>query len=130
MIAGLQIVIILLLLEPQRRRRGVLVGIIGTGAVFVTIYYLGPGTLGLLYEAVSPIKERFGWLGLFSLAGLLAYAVAFVIAFRIDAKQNRAIKAGSKEAFDKRVNDLMRDQHYSHEDATAAAAKVRDEKKK
>jgi hypothetical protein len=61
---------------------------------------------------------------------LLAYSAALVFAYQIDAKQNRAIRAGSKEAFDKRVNDLMRDQHYSLEDATAAAAKVRDRKKK
>src|ERR1039457_3011026 len=129
-VACLQLVIILLLLEPQERRKKVLAWMLPFGVVCAAFYYLFPAALGLLYEVVSPIKERFGWLGLFTIAGLLAYSAALVFAYQIDAKQNRAIRAGSKEAFDKRVNDLMRDKHYSLEDATAAAAKVRDRKKK
>jgi hypothetical protein len=100
------------------------------GIVCAAVYYLIPAALGFLYEAVGPIKEKYGWSGLFFLTVVIGYAIALVFAYRIGAKQNRAIRAGSKEAFDKRVNDLMRDQHYSLDDATAAAAKVRDEKKK
>ena len=129
-VAVLQLVIILLLLEPQRRRRRALGAIIGVGAVCVAIYYLGPSAIGLLYEAVSPIKEKYGWSGLFIFIAVIVYVIALVIAFWIGAKQNREIRAGSKDAFDKRINDLMRDQHYSLEDATAAVVKIRDEKKR
>lgn len=126
----LQAVIIVLLCEPQKRRRATLGWIIAAGAVYAAIYYLGPGLIGLLYEAVEPIVGKFGWLALLALTGLLLYAVSLVVAFLADRKQNRAVRAGSKEAFDKRVKDLMSDQHLSFEEATGAATRVRDEKRK
>lgn len=66
---------------------------------------------------------------MFFLTVVIVYAVALGFAFRIGSKENRAIRAGSKEAFDKRVNDLMRGQRYSLEKATAAVERIRDEKK-
>jgi len=126
----LQVVIIVLLCEPQRRRRAELGWIIVAGAVYAAIYYLGPGLLGLLYEAVEPIVGKIGWVGLFVLAGVLLYAVSLVLAYRADEKERRAVRARSKEAFDKRVEDLMSSQHLSFEDATAAAARAGDEKLK
>jgi MFS family permease len=133
-VACLQLVIILLLIEPQRRRRATLGGIIGTGAicaaVYAAIYYLGPPLVGTLYETISSFKEEYGWSGLFVTTSIVVIVVVMVFASRVDLRQNRAIRAGSKEAFDKRVNDLMRDLHYSLEDATAAAIRIRDEKKK
>ncbi len=92
----LQVVIILLLCEPQRRRRAALGWMIVTGAVCAAIYYLGPGLSGLLYEAVEPIVGKFGWLGLFFFTAVLAYVVALFVAYRLDTKQSRAIRAGSK----------------------------------
>ena len=123
-------VIILLLCEPQRRRRVALGWIIAAGAVCLAINYLGPGLIGLLYEAFEPIVGKFGWPGFFALIVLILYAVSLIFAFRSGAKENRAIRAGSKEAFDKRVKDLMSGQSYSFEDATAVTTRIRDEKKK
>ena len=122
----LQVVIILLLCEPQRRRRAALGSMIAAGAACAAIYYLGPGLLGLLYEAAKPIVDKYGWLGLLTLVGLLVYAVSFVFAFRADARNKKAIRAGSKQAFDKHVEYLVRDQHLSHEDAVDFVIKMRD----
>ncbi len=129
-VACLQVVIILLLIEPQERRKSVLGWLFPLGAACVAVWYLSSTVFGLLFEAIRPIKERFGWSSLFIIAVALVYAVSLVFAYLIDAKQNRNIKAGSKEAFNNRVAYLMHDRHYSNEDAIAAVTKLRDEKKK
>jgi hypothetical protein len=100
------------------------------GIVCTAVFYLGPVVLGLLFEAVSTLKEKYGGSGLLVTLSIVGIVLVMVFASVVDTRQNRAIRAGSKIAFDKRVKDLMRDQHYSLEDATTAAAKVRDEKKK
>jgi hypothetical protein len=81
------------------------------------------------YESVRPVLARYGEFHLILLAGVIVFAVILVTAYRMDTKQNRAIRAGSREAFDRYVDDLIRKKHFSIEEATAAATQIRDGKK-
>jgi len=128
-IAGLQLVVIILVCVPQRRRLVALGGIGALGVVYLVIRRLFPVALGLLYEEVRPALARYGEFHLILLAGVLVFAVILLIAYRMDTKQNRAIRAGSKEAFDLFVDDLVLKKHFSLEEATAAAIRIRDGKK-
>jgi hypothetical protein len=129
-IGGLQIVIILLLLQPQRRRKSALLSMVICVGIGAALWYIGLPAVGILYGATKPFIEKFGWLHSFTLLALLGFGVTLLVAFWIDQKKNRAIRAGSKEAFDERVRIYMRDFSYSEEDAIAATNRIRDEKKK
>jgi hypothetical protein len=128
-IAGLQLVVIILVCVPQRRRLFALGGIGALGVVYLAVRRLAPAALGLLYEEVRPAITRYGEFNLVMLAGVLVFAIILLIAYRMDTKQNRAIRAGSQEAFDQYVDDLIRKKHVSLEEATAAATRIRDGKK-
>src|ERR1035441_8699848 len=128
-IAGLQLVVIILVCVPQRRRLFALGGIGALGVVGLVVRRLASEAVGEFYESVRPTLARYGEFNLILLAGVLVFAVILLIAYRMDTKQNRAIRAGSKEAFDRFVDDLILKKHFSLEEATAAATRIRDGKK-
>jgi hypothetical protein len=128
-IAGLQLMVIILLCVPQRRRPIVLGGIIVFGVVGLVLRRMASAGLGVFYESVRPVIVRFGEFHLILLAGVLIFAALLVLAYRMDTKQKRAIRAGSTEAFDQYVINLVGKKHCSLEEATAAATRIRDGKK-
>jgi hypothetical protein len=128
-IAGLQLVVIILVCVPQRRRLFALGGIGALGVVGLVVRRLASEAVEEFYESVRPVLARYGEFHLILLAGVIVFAVILVTAYRMDTKQNRAIRAGSREAFDRYVDDLIRKKHFSIEEATAAATQIRDGKK-
>lgn len=122
-IAALQIVIILLVCVPQRQRKTALLSISLVGLGFLAILFVGAPLLGGAFQTVRFVVAKVGWVPVV----LLAAAVTLTLIYRSEVKQNRAIRAGSTEAFDDKVKDLMRNLNYSHEDAIAAARRIRDE---
>src|ERR1039458_9264971 len=99
-IAGLQLVVIILVCVPQRRRLVALGGIGALGVVGLVVRRLASAALAEFYESARPVLVRFGEFNLILLAGGIVFAILLLIAYRMDTKQNRAIRAGSKEAFD------------------------------
>jgi hypothetical protein len=128
-IAGLQLVVIILLCVPQRRRLFALGGIGALGVVGLVVRRLASEALAEFYESVRPVLVRFGEFNLILLAGGIVFAILLLIAYRTDTKQYRAIRAGSKESFDRYVDELIVKKHLNLEEATAAATRIRDGKK-
>ncbi len=125
----LQLGIIALLCEPQERRpRLVRVFAIIVAGVFI-IQHVAPAVFGFLLEVFDPVIRKIGWVYSLCILVGIGYIIALGVGFWMDAKNNRAIRAGSQEAFDRRVATYMRSHRYSREDAIAATAKIRDEKK-
>jgi hypothetical protein len=135
-VVALLIVVVLLLCEPQANRPHALGTIIVLGGIGLAVYYIGPiilGVLGLLFAATNPILEHFGWAYTAYTLGMAIFLVTGAVLGRLrwlDARDNRSIRAGSIEAFDKRVEDYMRIFGYSHEKAIEATMRIRDGKKK
>lgn len=127
-VAGFQVIIILLLCEPQRRRRSALLAIAVICVGGFAVFHLAPAALEFLNGASKPVVRRIGLPGTIFLFALAAYLIALIRAFWSDRKDNRAIRAGSQEVFDKRVAALMGSSKYTREEAVAAATRVKDGK--
>jgi hypothetical protein len=83
------------------------------------------------FVGVRHIVEMAGWWTLVIVNPITLILVPIFGRFLwLDYKDNRAIRAGSKDAFDRRVRDLMTSFNLSHEKAVEAAIKVRDERMK
>jgi hypothetical protein len=84
--------------------------------------------MGFLVETFQPVVEKIGWpYFLFALA-VLGYIIALFLAWRRDAKENKAIRSGSQVAFNKRVEEYVRDHKYSRERAIEVTTSIRDDK--
>jgi MFS family permease len=129
-IGGLQVVIILLLLHPQKRRRNALLTMAICVGIGAALWYIALPAVVILFGVTKPVIEKFGWIHSFTLLALLGLGVALLMGYRVDYKKNRAIRAGSKEAFDERVRTYMHVLNYSEEDAIAATTRIRDGKRK
>jgi hypothetical protein len=129
-IAAIQVVILLLLCIPQKRRPIALGAIVVLGAAFLAFRRLRPIVSELFSGAIRQLVVKFGEFHLILAASVLVFAILLVVAYRMDTRQIRAIRAGSRQAFDQYVNDLIRKKHYNLEEATAAVIQIRDGKKK
>jgi preprotein translocase subunit YajC len=124
----LQIVIVILLCEPRERRQQTVRVLTGIFFLCVLIRYAAPAAMGFLVETFQPVVEKIGWpYFLFALA-VLGYIIALFLAWRRDAKENKAIRSGSQVAFNKRVEDYVRDHKYSRERAIEVTTSIRDDK--
>ena len=127
-IIALQLVIIILLCEPLKQRQQTVRVLSAIFFVGVIVRYAAPAVIGFLVETFQPIVEKIGWpYFLCALVGI-GYVVALLLAWRRDAKENRAIRSGSQVAFDKRVEEYVRDHKYSRERAVAVTTSIRDGK--
>ena len=130
----LLVAIVLLLVERQEERPRALGRMVLGGLLAYALYELWPfvvGLVGLLFVTA----RRVGWhttLRFVSVAGGISLAVlaVFVIGrmFWLDGKDNRAIRGGSEEAFERRVKDYVQIFGYSREKAIETTAKIRDGK--
>ena len=128
LIIALQLVIIILLCEPRERRQQTVRVLSGIFVACIIVRYAAPAVIGFLVEIFQPIVEKIGWA--YSLCALvgIGYVIALLVAWRRDAKENRAIRSGSQVAFDKRVEEYVRDHKYSRERAVAVTTSIRDGK--
>jgi len=117
--------------EDRSRTFGVmvLIGILG-----LALYSIWPFLQSSVLLAISPLVSRFGW--------IWGPVITIIIAINIpiwawffgylmrgawsDAKENRAIRAGSKEAFDKRVEAYKAMLNYDEQKAIEATLRIRD----
>lgn len=128
LIIVLQLVVIILLCEPQRRRPQTVRVLSAIFFVCVIIRYAAPAVVGLLAEVFQPIVEKIGWLYFLCALVALGYVIALFVAWWRDARENRAIRSGSQDAFDKRVEEYVQDHQYSRERAIAITTRIRDGK--
>lgn len=128
LIIGLQVAVIILLCEPQERRSHTVKVLSAIFLVCVIVRHAAPAVVGFLVATFQPIVEKIGWTYcLCALVGL-GYIIALFVAWGLDTKENRAIRSGSQEAFDKRVREYVRDRKYSREQAIAVTTSIRDGK--
>jgi uncharacterized membrane protein len=97
LIAGLQVVIILLLCLRQERRRFALLWLAVIGAAGAAFKYIVRPSLTELHEAALSVLGKHGVFYLAIFGAVLVFAVLLVIAYRMDTKKNRE-KAGSASA--------------------------------
>lgn len=126
--------IVLLLVERQEDRPRTLGRML---LVAVLAYFLceaSPFVAGLIALTVTKVKN-IGWpatLRFLSFAGGISLAVFAVLGIAIilwlDGKDNRAIRAGSQEAFDRRVKEYVQTFGYSREKAIETTTRIRDSK--
>ncbi len=130
----LLVAIALLLCEKQEDRSRALGGMVLIGILGLALYRIWPLLRSSALLAISPLVSRFGWF-----SGIV---IAIIIAINIpiwawffghlmrgawsDAKENRAIRAGSKDAFDKRVEAYKSMLNYDERKAIEATLRIRD----
>ena len=127
-IIALQLVIIILLCEPLKQRQQTVRVLSAIFFVGIIVRYAAPAVIGFLVETFQPLVEKIGWPYFLCALGGIGYIVALCVAWRRDAKENKAIRSGSQEAFDKRVEEYVRDHKYSRERALAVTTSIRDGK--
>jgi hypothetical protein len=128
LIVVLQLVVIFLLCEPQARRARTVRVFTMIALGLIILRYAAPAVVGFLLDIFQPIIQKIGWVYfLCSIVGL-GYLIALCVAWWRDAKENRAIRSGSQQAFDKRVEEYIRDHKYSRERAIAVTTGIRDGK--
>ena len=127
-IIALQLVIIILLCEPRGRRQKTVRVLSAIFFVGIIVRYAAPAVIGFLVETFQPVVEKIGWPYFMCALVGFGYIVALCLAWRRDAKENKAIRSGSQEAFDKRVEEYVRDHKYSRERAIAVTTSIRDGK--
>jgi hypothetical protein len=128
----LLIAIVILLCEKQEDRSRVMGRLVLLGILGAAVYYIGPVLGSVVLLAISPLVSRVGWIwAVLILVNIPLWLWFFGYLIRagwLDTKENRAIRAGSNEAFDKRIQEYM-SLGYTHEKAIEAALRVRDSKK-
>jgi hypothetical protein len=125
----LLVIVIVLLCEPQEQRRRTLGWMLVFSGCGLALYYVGPIVLGLFFAISRPALRHLWWT--LAIVILLIYAPVFGRLIWLDARENRAIRAGSKEAFDRRVSEYMGPTfNYSYERAVEATTKIRDGRRK
>lgn len=133
----LLIAIAILLCEKQEDRSRALGGMVLIGILGLALYRIWPFLRSSVLLAISPLVSRLGW--------FWGPVIAIIIAVNIpiwawffgrlmrgawsDAKENSAIRAGSKEAFDKRVEAYKAMLNYDERKAIEATLRIRDGEK-
>ncbi|HTF67111.1 MAG TPA: hypothetical protein VK638_30945 [Edaphobacter sp.] len=129
LVIALLAVIVLLLCVPMRQRPHLLGYLLKVAVVVIAFYYLGPIVLAFVLEAYTSVVERCGRTTTFALMGGCVALLIFFWAWRSDRKSNAAIRAGSIEAFNERVEELKTGPlNYSDDEAVAAVTRLRDGK--
>ena len=124
MVVLLLVVIVVLLCFSQADRGDVLAVWVGVGILGTAIYYVGPIILALVFLS----GQRFGWLATLGIAEVVVFVGVLLVAALLDAKHNRAVRAGSQEAFKRRIEDYVRVFGYSREKAIETATRFRNGK--
>jgi len=118
LVIGLLVVIVLLLCTPLKRRSVLVRHLVVWVACGWIAYHVFPVIVGFLVPTVEYVWKRFGLVGILVSVGGIACMPVFYLAWRDDRDENKAIGAGSKSAFDKRVEAYKRDPfNYDHEKA-------------
>lgn len=133
-VIALLLAIVLLLVERQKDRARTLGKMLMVAVLAYVLYEVWPVIAELTALLFARVKSV-GWpaaLRFLSIAGGISFVVfaAFGIAtiLWLDGKDNRAIRAGSQEAFDRRVQDYVQTFGYSREEAIETTARIRDGK--
>jgi hypothetical protein len=128
-VVGLLVMIVILLCTPLRQRGGVVRVLAGVAVFGLVAYYLAPLGVGLVVVAYQYALEHYGWKGTLAFVAVGLFVVSLYYGWKSDRKHNKAIKAGSVEAFNRRVEAYKRDPfNYEHEKAVEATVRIRDEK--
>jgi hypothetical protein len=113
----LLMLIVGLLCVPFKRRKELAI----TWVAIAIIGYLIDKYVSVV---ATPVVEIFRWMGLGWCLGL-ASVVMVIVLWRVDSKENRAIREGSAVAYDRRVATLMRERKYSREKAIEAVERIK-----
>jgi hypothetical protein len=97
LIAGLQVIILLLLCLRQERRRFALLWLAAIGAVLAAFKYIVRPSLTEIHETVLSALGPHAVFYLLVFGAVLVFAVLLVIAYRMDIKKNHE-KAGSAKS--------------------------------
>jgi hypothetical protein len=112
-------IVIFLWANLGRRGRVLLTGI---GLIGPLAYFFGPLALELFMKHTAQFEIVLG-IGL-----LLAIIITLCVLVGLDMKDNRRIRAGSVDAFNKRVEDYFK-LGYSRKEAIEITTRIRDEEK-
>lgn len=127
--SALLVIIVILLCVPVKRRVKLLERIAIITACVWVVYYVGPTVLGLVVFGYQYVSEHLGWpITLCIIAGVVFLSMIF-FAWRSDRKENEAIRSGSEEAFNRRVETYKSDPYnYDHARAVEAATRIKEGK--
>jgi hypothetical protein len=122
-------VAILLICLPQERRAPAAGRMVLYAAAGLAVYYLVPILFGLLWTSVEFFFAHLALAGATMMAVFVSGLVGTLGWLRWqDVRDNRAIRSGSLEAFEKRVHFLEYNLSYSHSDALRVTTSLRDGK--
>jgi hypothetical protein len=125
----LLLVIIELLCVPLKQRSKVLQKIDGIAALVFAAIYIGPTFFGSLVVGYQYVSEHLGWPITLCIVAGAVYLTMFIFAWRSDRKENEAIRSGSEEAFNRRVETYKSDPYnYDHARAVEAATRIKEGK--
>lgn len=94
--------------------------------MWLAVLLLATLAAGWFITTSSPLFRGIDFLWKLVILGLAVWVAWLVVAGWLDAKQNRAIRAGSKDAFDERVEYYVGKLNYSLDDAIKATKRIRD----
>jgi formate hydrogenlyase subunit 3/multisubunit Na+/H+ antiporter MnhD subunit len=127
-VIALLVLIVVLLCTPRKNRPQQVKYSVASVAIIGCLYYLGPIAIGIVLASYHFLIGHLGRFWSLVLAIAIVLGFVFAGAWWIDARDNRAIRAGSRAAFEKRVQTLIRDRKYSHEKAVEAVSRLRDQR--
>lgn len=113
------------MIRPSRAYGGSADGCRGRPAWGRRIEKWDPLVLAFVFIAGKVSLEGLGLLGLIGIAFVAIYGGTFGRLRWLDHKENQAIRAGSQEAFDKRVEDYIQIFGYSREKAIETTERIK-----
>jgi hypothetical protein len=119
LIVGLLVAIVLLLCTPMKQRNLLLQRLVVCGSLALAAYYLSPFIAGLLAVFYDSVLKAIGWPEILGIGGAGTLLFFLIYVGKADREQNRAIRAGSVQAFDARVENAR---------AVEVTTRIRDEK--
>jgi amino acid transporter len=129
LVIALLIAIVILLCVPLKQRAGLLRVLVGIAVLALVIYYVGPIAVGFVVLSYQYVSEHLGWARTLEIIAGVAFLLSIFLLWKSDRRENEAIRAGSAEAFNRRVEAYKRDPfNYDHAKAVETTTRIKEGK--